>query len=274
MFTRNLRELLVTTKLTSLSPEDVLAKKTSDTLFVMGSSSSLANLSIENKRYILKHDSIAFNWSILFPLAPTFYVGEVPREVDRAKIYFRNMFRLRSQLSDTLCIFKRSFDLYRHWLPAIRLNFRLATAIDLKAKSEAELRHRLRELLVSDMGISSVEPQIYTQVSSLDWILFFATKFKYKHVIMLGVDLNHSHFFYETMHDEIVARGLMPPRSIQTSIAHSTNDVTRCHNNIPIIKVVKAYSDLSETNPGLVPHFRVIDGESALLDELESFSFP
>lgn len=76
------------------------------------------------------------------------------------------------------------------------------------------------------------------------------------------------------MHDEILARGLMPPRSIQTSIAHSTNAVTRCHNKIPIIKVVKAFRDLAETNPGLVPHFRVVDGKSALLDELESFSFP
>ena len=240
------------------------SRKTSDTLFVLGSGSSICTYNSKMWDHIRTHDSVGFNFWLLHEFVPDFYIGELPIQDDRREIYFKNLRTVKEGYSSCLTMFKTSFIPYYKELS--KINGRIALSRWINADDTNNLLKKLPKLV----NERHLFPRFYHQTATVDWLIFFSMIAGYEKLILCGVDLNHTEYFFEKQREEVESRGLIIPKSIQSNKIHRTIDATQ-NKGLLLTEVLDVYH-----RAGLkkLPKIYIALDSSALHPQLPLYNWP
>lgn len=215
-------------------------RKTSDTLFILGSGPSINDLSSRDLDTIGNHDSIGFNWWMVHDFVPDFYLFQFPpnRETniaelvtDRRKDYRGVPFLLRSSLlapheEKCLPILESIFD--RDSLFFMNV-FPIHSKCEIEPSSLLEFTANLGLFRHNDI------PQYFVKWRvSLGLIVSFGYAMGYSKIVLCGIDMNDvtagQHFFDADRYADARAKyGLPGPHEhnihTMTDVDHSKNTV-------------------------------------------------
>lgn len=196
--TRQLRNKMKQNGLKSICEFDWTKHKTSDTLFILGSGSSIMNLTKEDWNQVAKHDSLGFNAWSLHDFVPTYYAIETSKNKFVANLR-------KSHLNDRLNDYSNIpiFVQYQHMLMA-GINYD-----DLKLPQEnlyynapympnttnLKVLRKLIEHWLKRKENGLCELMHYS--SSLSYMIGLGYLMGYKKIVLLGVDLDNSGYFFE-----------------------------------------------------------------------------
>lgn len=200
--------------------------KKSDKLFILGSGNSVNDLTDENWEYISKHDSLGINHWMMHDFVPTYYFFEPCIDED-LHIHFTGLLdQNKEKYINTPFICD-----YKYWNSAgkdftdfpeeIRRNLYLMAANFLKVKSSV-----LIELFLNYLYPLFARPYNFDSIvkyrSSISVALSFGLISGYKELILIGVDLADTQYFWET--SDIYAKRELP-RNILKCKVHDSADV-------------------------------------------------
>lgn len=250
---------------------DVLRKKSSDTLFVLGSGSSVMEYSTSHWDHIRRHDSLGFNFWTLHPFTPTFYVNELygnksPEKKANIAIVLRNLALVSNRYRDVLQMTKTPLPL-QYGSEVKRLGLKAVVSQYLRARSLGELESLLADCLRQPRGRI---PIIFHRAATVDWAVSFARVLGYKALVLCGVDLSHSHYFFEDPRYSPLEHSLQIPENMRTGV-HKTAD-SNIKGDMTVQSVLNLYQ---EQPPGLgVPDIFVAAPSSLLHPRLEVYLWP
>lgn len=220
--------------------------KHSDTLFILGSGQSIAAYTNEQFAEIRRHDSVGFNFWLLHPFVPTYYVGEFLPESERSNLLWANL-SMRAQSYSTIpVILKYSSTLWteRHRIPEDLNQIFIASHMSIPGMTRGSLTRWFNILDSLNMLCGSLPAGlILFRQASLSWLLVFALQLGYKRIIFCGVDLNTPRYFYEIQDDFCLERGLLIPPPEFAAPVHPTNNPARCSGGLPIAEVLHVMND-------------------------------
>jgi hypothetical protein len=186
----------------TFDPETV---KRSDTLFILASGSSINELTDQDWKLIATHDSLGFNFWPIHPFAPTYYFYETCVYEERAALLAARLRTRREEYSRTVPLswigrwlqmnrprepFDDDFVARTYFYPAHQLPSNspsvIAAALRIWGK---RARGRLGNW--NDTGILNHR-------STADAAICFGYLCGYRRLVLLGVDLGNSRYFWET----------------------------------------------------------------------------
>jgi len=235
------------------SIDKLINHKSADKLFVLGSGSSINNLSVEQWDEISCHDSVGINRWFYHDFVPRFYLMDPPRNTERdiSEIVIEGLlYRKKSYANCPIILtypaggYNRNDFVMR--LHDLDMSFSLALSLNIEAQTESALRRELKKL--SAQKILRMPELFWIKTASLDWILLTAVRMGYKEVVFCGVDLNDTRYFYETRPEWVTNSGLRMPRNLQKGKLHKTFDSEACFGGVPIDQVLSAYCDELRNN--------------------------
>src|SRR5579862_250954 len=207
------------------------ALKRSDTLFILASGSSINQISPSRWKVIAQHDTIGFNYWPIHSFVPTMYFLEAiatnhPHDMfpafcriakQRAKDY-NNVVKVVTELRRALPAkrFAGSEELPGPW-------YTLHT-FPVAASTEAEFAYGLRYLRTKGLFDPADRFNlVFKQASTLSSLISLAIRMQYRTIVLCGVDLNHSEYFYQdaTLYPETAALEFSPrnaPHAINSPI--------------------------------------------------------
>ena len=215
--------------------------KKSDTIFILGSGSSVNDLTEENWMAINRHDSIGFNYWLIHEFVPTFYFIEPSAYSERFQAVL-DLLRRRSRECDKMPIICE----YKNWYNSGRTFQQIPTEVEKNAYLYAPyyLRTRLSKIVsaflrygrfIGFFGNNNVNSIIHHR-ATLSATVMFAVIGGYQNIVLTGIDLNSSSYFWEDKPEKYRNQSL--PRNIQSSNIHRTvdPDATDEEKAIPIDK--------------------------------------
>ncbi len=185
-------------------------RKNSDTVFVLGSGSSINRIGSERWQAIAAHDTIGFNFWPIHPFVPTFYLFESLPPASKDPTFHPGMFPLLLEL------FARRADDYARTPKLVsnlaqagdQLVFHLpegwkqelyaAEPMTYPARSSAEFRSALKYA----EGKNAFDPagraaRLFKYSSNLVACLTLALRLGYRRIVLCGVDLDDQAYFYQ-----------------------------------------------------------------------------
>lgn len=181
----------------------------SDTVFILGSGSSINSISAKRWDRISQHDTIGLNHWLLHPFVPTFYCFEsFSREPNLAASYDLLLNGIRSRAVDYAHTIKlvvnldRGTQLIEEVPPQWRESLYFAWTPPVVARTEAEFRaslhfHRMCGLFNRKACVKS----LFKYNSNLVTCISLAILLGHRRIVLCGVDLCNSEYFY---HDPVL----------------------------------------------------------------------
>jgi hypothetical protein len=197
--------------LPSISALRLSSIRTSDTLFVLGSGRSINDMSEDCFAGIARHDSLGFNFWLAHPFVPTlylFYPGATTNPEDRARLDGLFHCLMAERADEYREVPKIVTDLWHHNAGMIRgcpdafmTRLHAAEREIIFARNPRELAHSLRALdargvFAADSPAHPVE-RLFKYCASLTAVLALALHMGHKRVVLCGIDLHDSKYFYE-----------------------------------------------------------------------------
>jgi hypothetical protein len=184
---------------------DLCSVKRSDTLFVLASGSSINKISPARWDAIARHDSIGFNFWPIHPFIPNMYFMEAI-STDHPHEMFELFCRIAHQRAQDYSWVIKVVTELRYALPARRFAgseeflgpwYTLCT-FPVAASTQAEFAYGLSYLrskgLFDTAGCINV---VFKQASTLSSLIALAIRMQYRIIVLCGVDLNDSEYFYQ-----------------------------------------------------------------------------
>ena len=251
---------VVSTRKVPPTPVGLRKRRRSDTLFVLGSGASINQ--IRDWDTVASHDSVGFNFWMVHEFVPTFYFFEgnsryagyiqqiragcepsdsqLPARLAslarliavRAEKY-RNVLLFSKQRSGCKAIELFLWRAGLSYRPFVSENFAAPTAAQLAARCTALRKsHFTKSLRFFSQGVASVELNVV-----LAW------QMGYSKVVLCGVDLtNTDYFFYDPSYRHLADEGLVPPNT-QLGRTHKTNDPAQAWGGLPVREVLEIYQE-------------------------------
>ncbi len=192
---------------------DLSKVKKSNTIFILGSGSSINKISPHKWQIISSHDSIGFNFWFCHKHIPTFYtfepasynykIPECPKlETLMAKVFHEEVAKKEAEYSSVI---KFITDLYPDRISFIkdlpdgfRQNLYAVPIVSAFARNELELDANIRYLLNTDVfHPSSQIDKLFKFRATLSALITFAIKLGYQRIVLCGIDLNNPAYFYQ-----------------------------------------------------------------------------
>jgi hypothetical protein len=215
--------------------------KHSDTLFILASGQSIAGYSKDQFAEINRHDSVGFNFWLLHPFVPTYYIGEFLPDSERSNLLWKNLSMRALDYCRIPVILKYSSAFWhdRHLLPKALQEVFIASHLSIPGMSRGSLSRWLKILDRFNVlcGWLPAGLIVFRQ-ASLSWLLIFALKLGYKKIVLCGVDLNTPKYFYDIETGFCQERGLFIPPSEFSSAVHPTNNPLNCSGSLAITDVL------------------------------------
>ena len=177
----------------------------SDTVFVLGSGSSINAISPERWQTIAGHDSIGFNLWPIHPFVPTFYFIECATRARSAE-FFQDYNQVASRrAADYASVPKVVTELEsaaggeefagRHqW----RSTLYTVPTIPVPARNEEEFAAGLRDLRQRGLFQPATRVRrLFKQANSLSMLLSLAVVLGYRNIVLCGIDLRDGLYFYQ-----------------------------------------------------------------------------
>lgn len=210
--------------------------KKSDTLFILGSGKSIEEITEEQWAIIKNNDSLGFNFWLYHDFIPTFYVYEESLNVERNILFYQLLNHKKDLYKDTPFIVK---DIEYKGITVEKLPSKLIGNIYLSTELVI-FGDKLNFTKFLNRGYQLIKrfnrrkQNVFLKRSgSLSYLLFLAENFGYKNIVLCGVDLKHSdYFFYHSKYRTYS----IPDNNPIVNERHPTDVET--NENIPISRVV------------------------------------
>jgi len=243
--TRKMRKRISKNGLQALSKLDVSQYKTSDTLYILGSGISIMDLTQEEWASISSHDSIGFNSWMHHPFVPTYYCMETPMKSEHFDLNIAALNRKKEEYSQVPFIIQ-----YQHYLKSPNTFERLELPKENYYWNAPLMPYTTNERLLNrvlnwwknkhELNMSWV----LHYAGSISYLISMGYLMGYKKIVLLGIDLNNSDYFfhhpqasqeakeYAKIHDELLGQS----EESSTSKAHQTTDkkFTSTYGCLPI----------------------------------------
>lgn len=207
---------------------DLSGVKHSDTLFILGSGLSINDIPASRWDAIARHDSIGFNFWPIHPFVPTIYFVETI-QTNHVQNMFEPLCRIaRQRAEDYAGVIKVVTELRNAYptgqfagLEEFSGPWYTLRTFPVAARTEAEFSYgldylRRRGLFDPANRIRAV----FKQASTLSSVISLAIRMQYRTIVLCGVDLNHSRYFYQ---DESLYPGTAQLEFSPRHGTHATN---------------------------------------------------
>lgn len=220
--------------------------KQSDTLFILGSGSSIAEFGDREIDHIGKHDSIGFNFWLLHPFVPTYYTVEFIASSERSGELW-NALKIRAEeYRSTPVIFKYSkgFRESAHLIPKALKEIFLTSQLnipgsDLKSLSKWLLFLRRKKLFHNGNDENCI---VYRQ-ASVSWLITLGLRLGYKKIVLCGIDLKKPEYFYDIDKSFPLSKGLPIPGDSFEGQTHPTESLAESVSQTPISSVLQTVNE-------------------------------
>lgn len=229
-----------------LIKSNIFKKKNSDTLFILGSGESINSIKIWDQ--IETHDSVGFNYFIFNNFVPNFYVFEsaYPECEDEYNAQLSLIEKKINKLKSTKVFLKisRGFEGIKKILDKNSINYKLLFELNFNSNDVEELKKKIthkkyyliKDYLLLGQGVASIE--------RLCLKAFFSG---YKKIVLCGVDLNNSHYFFEKnqlLNEDLkkISNKIMESKKkVHKGGSHITSDIKYCKGGIVVQDVLSIY---------------------------------
>lgn len=184
---------------------DLSRMKRSDTLFILASGASINQISAVRWEVIRCHDSIGFNFWPVHPFVPTMYFLEAIQD-NHPYNMFEPLCRItRRRAQDYAEVVKVVTEL-RNTFPCGRFaglsempgDWHTLRTFPVPASTEDEFSYGLNYLRRKGLFEPAQHSgSLFKQASTLSSLIALAIRMQYKRIVLCGVDLNHSEYFYQ-----------------------------------------------------------------------------
>jgi hypothetical protein len=275
---RKLSPIVRELALPPLDPNPLRHRKSSDTLFILGSGASMLGYTADQWDEIGRHDSLGFNFWTLHPFVPTHYVFEFSKEEDDRlwACLVRNL-EQRTDVVAGSAIYVKDAERYDQEvvrkaikaLPCRESNpVHILWDADLPGDSVAEFAAAVSSLSRTGCFSAGRYWAVPRNRATVFCAVNLAVRAGYRKIILCGVDLNNSGYFFESP-DHVAPPGLcIPPMPPQSSV-HRTNDPA--HGALTISAILDIF-DLMVLQPRGI-ELRVAKETSALYPRFGAY-FP
>jgi hypothetical protein len=189
----------------SLEQYDFKSLKRTDILFVLGSGSSINRISPERWKIISAYDSVGFNFWLFHPFVPTmyffenidtFYIPTMTRAFLKVASERAADYRNTPKVAMDLHKFGPTtvFDLPKTWRHAL---YGVHSSV-LPARNESELAYGLSYLIRRGIFDRSDRfEMLFKYCTTVTLMISLAVRLGYKKIVLCGVDLKDSRYFYQ-----------------------------------------------------------------------------
>lgn len=215
-------------RLPPLSRLDLHAFKRSETLFILGSGSSINAIDDERWRSIRENDSIGFNFWLRHPHVPTMYMCECidVRSAPRAAMHWVRLAHERARDYSGVPIIVTDLqpsrlDMIRmvpeEWRPALHA----LVTVPLFARSAGELRTALA--ILESAGAFSRARHVHRVLkyrASVVALVTLGVRLGYRRIVLCGIDLKDPAYFYEdaSRYPDMATFRSSPATSVHTTL--------------------------------------------------------
>ncbi|MEH7494541.1 hypothetical protein [Neobacillus niacini] len=210
--------------------------KKSDTLFILGSGKSIEDLTPAQWAMIKENDSLGLNFWLYHEFVPTFYVYEESLNVERNNLFYKLLRQKQDMYKDTPFIVKDieykgiTFDS----IPSeLTKNIYLSTEMVVFGGKIDFSRFLYRGYLLLSKFNKRNKNVLLKRSGSLSYLLFLAENFGYRNIVLCGIDLINSDYFYYNPKYSVYS---VPDNKMKVQNRHLTDVETK--GNIPISTVV------------------------------------
>jgi len=243
---RKLNDAIDKYNLKHFSDFNIEDHKSSDNLFILGSGASINDYGKEEWEKIKNGDSFGFNFWMIHDFVPTYYMFEPMKKPNREKKFIQLLNLKKGQYKNTPFILK---DLETREFPfdkvpeRLKNNFYVPYKFKISGNSKKSLNKSI--IYIKKLNLLNESIQLFRK-GSLSQAIYFGYQFNYKNIVLCGVDLNSTDYFYESQHFKM--KDLPIPKTGQTGKVHKTFDKQKY--NITIDDVIKCMQDtlLSDRN--------------------------
>lgn len=225
--------------------------KTSDTLFILGSGSSINSISPDEWAVIEQADSLGFNYWPIHDHVPTLYVAEicaVPAGQEENYRRYCDLMQVRAgDYAKIPIVIKDGERVKSEWLREYILNFpeSLRQNISLTwdweipdddddGLAESLLRWDRWGLLEKDWA------PCLRKRASVFFLVLLAVRAGYRQIVLCGVDLDNNEYFYRLREAEFSGKGRPVPQPAPVHVdsgVHKTDNLQ--YGQMPISKAIE-----------------------------------
>ena len=185
---------------------DLRQYKTSDTVFLLGSGSSINQISDRQWSVIKQHDTIGFNFWPVHSFVPRIFVFESVAEV-RQKILFSKFLSLLNSRAKAyahvpkIVTEAKKLELRQiatELTPEFKKNLYVGYTVSIVARKESELEQGLKFLAGKDYFAPDYKAgRLFKYGGSVIAMISLALKMNYRRIVLCGIDLGDAHYFYQ-----------------------------------------------------------------------------
>lgn len=252
----------------SLIKSNIFENKNSDTLFILGSGESINSIKIWDK--ISKHDSVGFNYFIFNNFVPNFYIFEstYPEYEDEYNAQLSLIEKKINKFKSIKVFLKisRGFEGIKKILDKNSINYKLLFELNFNSNNVEELKTKIthkkynlvKDFLLLGQGVASIE--------RLCLKAFFSG---YKKIVLCGVDLNNSRYFFEKNQSftedlkKISNKIIESKDMVHKGNKHITSDTKYCKGGIVVQDVLSIYQKYVFKNKSQI----FVESENSLLKQ-------
>jgi hypothetical protein len=240
-------------------------------LFILGSGDSINNLKLIDWEIVKESNSFGLNYFFLHPFITDYYFFETPIDKELYSLLNKAL-NMKPQLKNVPLIIQAAhFFISGHTVPDHPYLY-FNVPFRLKTKSEKLLRIILK---YSFLRPSLKVNQLIHHAGSISYLVLLGHLLGIKRIVLLGVDLNNSNYFYECQNDELSTEmnQIMTALGHQSSKIHLIADKTKTNNygETDIVTYLKALNDIILKPKGTVLYCG--SNKSLLSSFLPVFSF-
>jgi len=240
--------------------------KKSDTLFILGSGASINNISDEMWKHIKQNDSFGFNFWLLHEHIPNYYMFEPPIKKNQELMF--NLIKNRANdylKNNTFFIMKdvKTLKIKCDKIPKnIRKNFMAAPKDNFYGNSRASF---IKSITLAKKFGFIYDNVLYSRRASLFSAIFFGWRMGYKNIILTGVDLNNTDYFYDD--SKIYDQNFVPENPKRGKIHSTVKEINTDFSINELIYMIKE-GLLDKDNVKLF----VLNPKSLLAQKLPTYS--
>jgi hypothetical protein len=241
--------------------------KTSDTLFIMGSGSSINDISDKQWDHIKEHDSVGFNKWPVHDHIPTYHVFEIRIEEENKENrdkYWKLLNKRKKEYQNIPIILKDtaavSDKMEPHHLPewlvgaviiSCDTNFDRAAPLNGNAEQNKRVLKYLKEKGHFDQNINI--NILYRKRGTVSYLIHFGVVLGYENIVLCGIDMVDSRYFFNQKDDNHIGDRVNVPSNLvpvdfegsssnQEDSVHATNDPSV--SPLTLEKVIYSMNDI------------------------------